>query len=84
MSKSVLRGALCIAAVVGLTSFALADEVTTTTTTHTEKTGPGVTVGVLGVVGVEVGKAPVDCTTRKSTTTDDETGTTVTHKATNC
>ena len=64
-----------------------ADETTTTTTTKTQKPPePGVVVGVPGVVGVEVGKGPADagCSTHKSTTTNEDTGTATTTKSTNC
>jgi hypothetical protein len=45
---------------------AFADEVTTTTTQRTQEPGPGVYVGVPGVVGVQVGAPPSGCTTRRS------------------
>ncbi|MBV8564688.1 MAG: hypothetical protein JOY94_06910 [Methylobacteriaceae bacterium] len=69
---------------VGYCTLALADEVTTTTTTR-EKPAPGVTVGVPGVVGVEIGKGGgEDCTTRKKTVTDEDTGTSVSKSQTKC
>ena len=53
---------------------AFADEVTTTTTQRTQDPGPGVYVGVPGVVGVQVGAPPSGCTTQSRTTTDTNTG----------
>jgi uncharacterized protein YraI len=53
---------------------AFADEVTTTTTNSTQQPGPGVYVGVPGVVGVQVGAPPSGCTTQSRTTTDTNTG----------
>ena len=64
-----------LAAVIGLGMFAssaMAEEVTTRSTTTTEP-GPGVTVGVPGVVGVQVGGSQ-GCTTRSKTQTNTETG----------
>ena len=43
---------------------AFADEVTTTTTRRTQEPGPGVYVGVPGVVGVQVGEPSRGCTTQ--------------------
>ncbi|HEX4766389.1 MAG TPA: hypothetical protein VH414_08945 [Lichenihabitans sp.] len=68
-------------------SSAWADDTTTTTTTRTQKPAePGVVVGVPGVVGVEVGKGPADpgCAHHKTTTTNEDSGTSVTTKETNC
>ncbi len=79
--------------VAGLVSFSVmgatsgwADDTTTTTTTTTQKPAePGVVVGVPGVVGVEVGKRPAEpCAQHKTTTTNEDTGTSVTTKETNC
>jgi hypothetical protein len=62
--------------------------VTTTTTTHqTENApGPGVTVGVPGVVGVHVGAPPVEtgCTTKSKTTTDTDAGESASVTKSNC
>jgi hypothetical protein len=67
---------------------AVAEDVTTTTTTHETTTapGPGVSVGVPGVVGVHVGGPPVEtgCTTKRRTTTDNETGDSATVSKSNC
>jgi hypothetical protein len=64
------------------------DTTTTTTTVHHDQTapGPGVTVGVPGVVGVQVGGPPVDtgCTTKRSTTTDHDTGDSTSVTRSNC
>jgi len=82
MTKRMVGIAGIIAAItLGCSSLALADEVTTTT--KTEKSAPGVTVGVPGVVGVEIGKGQ-DCTTRKKTVTDEESGTSVSKTQTKC
>jgi hypothetical protein len=67
---------------------AIADDVTTSTTTHETHTqpGPGVTVGVPGVAGVHVGGPPVEsgCTTKRRTTTDTDTGDSKTVAKSNC
>jgi hypothetical protein len=64
------------------------DSTTTTTTVHHDEVapGPGVTVGVPGVAGVHVGGPSVEtgCTTRRSTTTDNDTGASTTVKRSNC
>jgi hypothetical protein len=64
------------------------DSTTTTTTVHHDEVapGPGVTVGVPGVAGVHVGGPPVEsgCTTKKSTTTDNDTGASTTVKRSDC
>jgi len=86
MKSNVVRlGAAAVLALglVSASSGAFADETTTTTTTHRDG-GAGVTVGVPGVVGVQIGKPDSGCTTHKSTTTDEDTGTKVTRKSTNC
>jgi hypothetical protein len=74
-----IKTAIAAAALVALSGVAvMAEDVTTTTTTHETTTapGPGVTVGVPGVVGVHVGAPPVEtgCTTKRKTTTDTDTG----------
>ena len=53
----------------------MAEEVTTksTTTTTTTDPAPGVTVGVPGVVGVQIGGGQ-GCTTQSKTKTNTETG----------
>jgi hypothetical protein len=64
-----------LAAIVGLglyASSAMAEEVTTRSTTRTES-APGITVGVPGVVGVQIGGGQ-GCTTRSKTQTNTETG----------
>jgi hypothetical protein len=63
-----------------------ADDVTTTTTTRTTDEPNGVTVGVPGVVGVQIGGGtrPEGCTSRKTTSTNEDTGTTVSRKTTDC
>ena len=53
---------------------AFGDEVTTTTTRRTQEPGPGVYVGVPGVVGVQVGEPSRGCTTQSRTTTNTDTG----------
>jgi hypothetical protein len=61
------------------------DTTTTTTTTHSETApGPGVFVGVPGVAGVQLGAPPVGCTTRSSTTTNDDTGASRSMTQSNC
>jgi hypothetical protein len=64
------------------------DTTTTTTTVHHDETapGPGVTVGVPGVAGVHVGGPPVEtgCTTKRSTTTDHDTGDSTSVTRSNC
>ncbi len=84
--KALMLAGLVSVSVMGA-STSWADETTTTTTTRTQKPAePGVVVGVPGVVGVEVGKAPADpgCAQHKTTTTNENTGTSVTTKETNC
>ena len=64
------------AAVIGLGIYAgsaMAEEVTTKSTTTTTDPAPGVTVGVPGVVGVQVGGGQ-GCTTQSKTKTNTETG----------
>jgi hypothetical protein len=63
---------------------AFADEVTTTTTQRTQEPGPGVYVGVPGVVGVQVGEPSRGCTTQNRTTTDTDTGTSRSVTRSNC
>ena len=63
---------------------AFADEVTTTTTQRTQEPGPGVYVGVHGVVGVQVGEPSRGCTTQNRTTTDTDTGTSRSVTRSNC
>jgi hypothetical protein len=75
---------IVLAAVVSLSASAVAQDSTTTTTTTTTQPAPGVFVGVPGVVGVQVGAPPGGCTTRSSTTTDNDTGASATRSATNC
>ncbi len=78
-----------IAAIFGATLLtisgaAIAEETTTTTTTTTQnRNDPGVTVGVPGVVGVEIGKDKPDCARRTVTKTDGE-GDSMTKTATRC
>jgi hypothetical protein len=64
------------------------DSTTTTTTVHHDEVapGPGLTVGVPGVAGVHVGGPPVEsgCTTKRSTTTDNDTGASTTVKRSDC
>jgi hypothetical protein len=85
----IIKIAIATAAIMGLSSLAaIAEDVTTTTTTHQTETapGPGVTVGVPGVVGVRVGAPPVDtgCTTKSRTTTDTDSGNSATVTKSNC
>jgi hypothetical protein len=82
--------AACTAAVLAFSAagtFAQ-DSTTTTTTVHHDEVapGPGVTVGVPGVAGVHVGGPSVEtgCTTKKSTTTDNDTGASTTVKRSSC
>jgi hypothetical protein len=51
-----------------------ADEVRSTTTTTTTQPEPGVSVGVPGVVGVQVGAPSTGCTTQSTTKTNMDTG----------
>jgi hypothetical protein len=63
------------AVVLGVGMFAgsaMADEVTTRSTTTTES-APGLTVGVPGIVGVQIGGGQ-GCTTRSKTETNTDTG----------
>ena len=61
---------------------------TTTTTVHHDEVspGPGVTVGVPGVAGVHVGAPPVQtgCTTKRTTSTDHDTGKSTSVTRSNC
>jgi hypothetical protein len=64
------------AAVIGVGIYAgsaMAEEVTTKSTTTTTDPAPGVTVGVPGVVGVQIGGGQ-GCTTQSKTKTNTETG----------
>ncbi len=84
-----LKIAVAAAAIVALSgAAAMAQDVTTTTTTHHTETapGPGVNVGVPGVVGVHVGGPPEErgCTTKSRTTTDTETGDSASVTKSNC
>lgn len=76
---------ITVAAALLFSTAAIAQD-STTTTTRTEHTapGPGVAVGVPGVVGVQVGAPSEHCTTKRRTTTDDETGDSVTRERSNC
>ncbi len=83
------RDIAALAAAIMLLSSAasLAQETTTTTTTRHRETaaGPGLTVGVPGVVGVHVGApATAGCTTHKSTTTNEDTGNSRSVTRSNC
>jgi hypothetical protein len=64
------------------------DSTTTTTTVHHDEVAPapGVTVGVPGIVGVHVGGPSVEtgCTTKRSTTTNNDTGASTTVKRSDC
>ena len=84
MRLSLAVAALATTAMLGLSTAARADDTTTTTTTTKTTDSPAVVVGVPGVVGVEVGHSTEGCVTKKTTTTDDETGDTVSKKTTNC
>jgi hypothetical protein len=79
---------IAVAGIAALSGVAIADEVTTSTTTHQTETapGPGVSVGVPGVVGVHVGAPPVEtgCTTKRKTTTDTDTGQSATVTRSDC
>jgi hypothetical protein len=66
--------AVAAAGVALFSAAAFAEDVRTTTTTRTQEPGPGVYVGVPGVVGVQVGTPSTGCTTRNTTTTDTNTG----------
>lgn len=66
------------------TAAAFADEITTTTTQRTQEPGPGVYVGVPGVVGVQVGEPSRGCTTQNRTTTDTDTGASRSVTRSNC
>jgi hypothetical protein len=80
--------AFATAAIFALSGAAIAEDVTSTTTTHenTVAPGPGATVGVPGVVGVHVGAPPVEtgCTTKTRTTTDTDTGDSASVSKSNC
>ena len=87
--KTINKIAIAAAACVALSGAAMAQDTTTTTTTTREGStvpGPGVTVGVPGVVGVHVGGPPVDtgCTTKSRTTTDTDTGQSASVTKSNC
>lgn len=87
VSKTSLVLAAAGAAIFAFSVTAQADETTTTTrTTREDPSGPGVVIGVPGVVGVEVGRSADDggCTTKRMTRTDEETGESVTRERTNC
>ena len=88
--KALCTAAAIIVTVCAVSAGAIADETTTTTTTTHERPGPsgppGIVVGVPGVVGVEVGGAPRrdGCATRRTTTTNDNTGATRSTTDTRC
>jgi hypothetical protein len=79
------KAMITVAAALLVSTAAIAQDSTTTTTTerHTAP-GSGVTVGVPGIVGVHVGGPSEHCSTKRRTTTDDETGDSVTREASNC
>jgi hypothetical protein len=84
--------AIIATALVGLLVPAMAQDSTTTTTTTTPAPqpapapAPGVFVGVPGVAGVQIGSPPAQggCTTRSTTSTDNNTGASTSTTATNC
>lgn len=81
--KTILVAGLALCASSG---FALVHADETTTTTHKETgpaPGPGVKVGVPGVVGVQVGPGKEDCHTKSVTRTNGE-GDSATRTRTNC
>jgi hypothetical protein len=82
--KILSKVAVAAAGVVLFSAAALADDVTTTTTTRTQEPGPGVYVGVPGVVGVQVGAPSTGCTTQQRTTTDTDTGASHSVARSNC
>jgi hypothetical protein len=89
MTMKPISIALAATAVFAFTAVgALAQDTTTTTTTHENhvEPGPGVNVGVPGVVGVHVGGPSVEtgCTTKNKTTTDTETGASKSVTKSNC
>jgi hypothetical protein len=84
---AIVAGVAAALAFPAAVTFAQDSSTTTTTVHHNEVApGPGVTVGVPGVAGVHVGSPSVDsgCTTKKSTTTDNETGASTTVKRSDC
>ncbi len=82
--SKVVRLAFAALITSGLASFALADEVTTTTTTRETKPAPGVTIGVPGVAGVQIGGGQTNCVTRHQTMTNEDTGTSVSKTQRKC
>jgi hypothetical protein len=75
---------LAAASLLAFSNVALAQESTTTTTTHTEHSAPGLEIGVPGVAGVQIGGERQDCVTRRTTHTDEETGDSHTSTRTRC
>ena len=83
--------AACTAAALAFSSagtYAQDSTTTTSTTVHHDEVapGPGLTVGVPGVAGAHVGGPSVEtgCTTKRSTTTDNDTGASTTVKRSDC
>jgi hypothetical protein len=87
-SFAIAAGAAAVLAFSAAGTFAQDSTTTTTTVHHDEQTspGPGVNVGVPGIVGVHVGGPSVEtgCTTKRSTTTDNDTGASTTVKRSDC
>jgi hypothetical protein len=87
-SFAIAAGAAAVLACSAAGTFAQDSTTTTTTVHHDEQTspGPGVNVGVPGIVGVHVGGPSVEtgCTTKRSTTTDNDTGASTTVKRSDC
>jgi hypothetical protein len=82
--KILSKIAIGAASIALFSAAAFADEVTTTTNQRTQEPGPGVYVGVPGVVGVQVGAPPSGCTTQSRTTTDTNTGDSRSMTRSNC
>jgi len=82
--KILSKIAMSAAGIALFSAATFADEVTTTTTTRSQEPGPGVYVGVPGVVGVQVGEPSRGCTTQNRTTTNTDTGASRSVTRSNC
>jgi hypothetical protein len=82
--RPVLATTLAAAGMLAISGAAFAQETTTTTTTHTERSAPGAVIGVPGIVGVQIGGGRENCATRRTTHTNDETGSSSTTVRSNC
>jgi hypothetical protein len=82
--RTSLATTLAAAGLLAISSVAFAQDSTTSTTTRTTETAPGIVVGVPGIVGVQVGGGHQDCATKRTTRTDEGSGDSQTTVRSNC